>query len=123
MSCLLGNPLLPCHSREDRITCMPYSLMLCKDCLLVINAMDSSCTSLRGCGLSARPALLTDAVCCSAQAQKVVKEKLGVAERVLKLAELCRKLETEQEKILPFWNEQAAAAHLQVSSILSCKVP
>ena len=50
----------------------------------------------------------------SAQAQKVLKEKLGTAERILKVAELCRKLETEQEKILPFWDEQAAAAQAQV---------
>jgi hypothetical protein len=29
--------------------------------------------------------------------------KLGTAETVLKLCELCRKYETEQEKVLPFF--------------------
>jgi hypothetical protein len=32
-----------------------------------------------------------------------LKSKLGTAETVLKLCELCRKYETEQEKVLPFF--------------------
>ena len=40
---------------------------------------------------------------CSSDAERLLKQKLGSAERILKVAELCRKLETEQEKVLPFW--------------------
>ena len=40
---------------------------------------------------------------CSSGAERLLKQKLGAAERILKVAELCRKLETEQEKVLPFW--------------------
>lgn len=36
--------------------------------------------------------------------------KIGKAESVLKLAEMCRKLETEQEKVIPFWNITAVSA-------------
>lgn len=36
-----------------------------------------------------------------------LKNNLGLAERILKLAELARKLETEQEKILPFYESSA----------------
>lgn len=45
---------------------------------------------------------------------KVLKTKLERAERILKLAELTRKLETEREKVLPFYEssveEEAKAA-------------
>jgi len=34
---------------------------------------------------------------------KSLKEKLSLAERILKTAELCRKFETEREKVLPFY--------------------
>jgi hypothetical protein len=37
-----------------------------------------------------------------------LKKKLAKAESVLKLAEICRKLETEQEKVLPFWSAAEA---------------
>ena len=33
---------------------------------------------------------------------------MGSAERILKLGELCRKLETEQEKVLPFCSPEEA---------------
>lgn len=33
-----------------------------------------------------------------------LRSKLEKAESVLKLAEMCRKLETEQEKVVPFWS-------------------
>lgn len=33
----------------------------------------------------------------------ILQGKLAVAENILKLAELARKYETEQEKVLPFW--------------------
>lgn len=49
---------------------------------------------------------------CSANANKELKRKLESAERILKLGELCRKLETEQEKVLPFCTpEQALGLH------------
>jgi len=34
---------------------------------------------------------------------KSLNEQLGLAERILKTAELCRKFETEREKVLPFY--------------------
>ncbi|GMH33964.1 hypothetical protein BSKO_01798 [Bryopsis sp. KO-2023] len=39
---------------------------------------------------------------CSGQAQGDLETKLQKATAILKLAEMCRKMETEQEKILPF---------------------
>jgi hypothetical protein len=33
-----------------------------------------------------------------------LRKKLAKAESILKLAEVCRKMETEQEKVLPFWS-------------------
>uniref|UniRef100_A0A061R1K0 Dynein regulatory complex subunit 2 n=1 Tax=Tetraselmis sp. GSL018 TaxID=582737 RepID=A0A061R1K0_9CHLO len=38
----------------------------------------------------------------SGSAEENLKEKQDLAEQILKLAELCRKMETEQEKVLPF---------------------
>ncbi len=38
----------------------------------------------------------------SGNAEKDLGSKQELAEQILKLAELCRKMETEQEKILPF---------------------
>lgn len=35
--------------------------------------------------------------------QKAIKSQLEVAERVLKVSEACRKLETEHEKVMPFY--------------------
>jgi hypothetical protein len=32
-----------------------------------------------------------------------LKEYLSLGERILKTAELCRRLETEKEKVLPFY--------------------
>lgn len=45
---------------------------------------------------------------CSANANAALTKKLSAAERILKLGELCRKLETEQEKVLPFCTPQEA---------------
>ena len=45
---------------------------------------------------------------CSANANMELKKKLASAERILKLGELCRKLETEQEKVLPFCSPEQA---------------
>lgn len=39
---------------------------------------------------------------CSGQSKTELKEKLSKSTSILKLAEMCRKMETEQEKILPF---------------------
>mgnify|MGYP003684409293 CR=1 FL=1 len=39
---------------------------------------------------------------------KTLKEKLEKAERILKLAEVTRKLETEREKVLPFYESSVA---------------
>ncbi|KAG2490043.1 hypothetical protein HYH03_011508 [Edaphochlamys debaryana] len=44
----------------------------------------------------------------SATAMEALKGKLALAENVLKLAELARKYETEQEKVLPFWSPAQA---------------
>lgn len=38
-----------------------------------------------------------------------LRSKLEKAESVLKLAEMCRKLETEQEKVIPFWSITAVS--------------
>ncbi|GFR42630.1 hypothetical protein Agub_g3566, partial [Astrephomene gubernaculifera] len=46
----------------------------------------------------------------SSAAMDTLKAKLAVAENVLKLAELARKYETEQEKVLPFWSPAEAVA-------------
>ncbi|KAK9816665.1 hypothetical protein WJX72_003464 [[Myrmecia] bisecta] len=44
----------------------------------------------------------------SAAAEAALQNKLEAAERILKLGELCRKLETEQEKVLPFCSVEEA---------------
>jgi len=38
-----------------------------------------------------------------------LKELISLAERILKTAELCRKLETEKEKVLPFYESDPEA--------------
>lgn len=38
-----------------------------------------------------------------------LKENIGLAERILKLAELARKLETEREKVAPYYGSSVAA--------------
>eukprot|EP01136_Pigoraptor_vietnamica_P024255 Opistho-1_new@77130 len=59
---------------------------------------------------------LTRLTIASNAAIKALKQRLSDAERMLKLAEMNRKLETEQEKVLPFYaatvtdNDAAAAA-------------
>lgn len=39
---------------------------------------------------------------CSGNAENDLSSKKALAENILKLAELCRKMETEQEKVMPF---------------------
>ncbi|CAG9461858.1 unnamed protein product [Pedinophyceae sp. YPF-701] len=39
-----------------------------------------------------------------------LNERIRLAERILKLGELCRRLETDQEKVTPFWSSAAALA-------------
>lgn len=57
---------------------------------------------------------LMDLTIHSQAASKTLKEKLDRAERILKLGEVTRKLETEREKVLPFYEssveEEARAA-------------
>lgn len=40
-----------------------------------------------------------------------LKDKTALGERILKTAELCRKLETEKEKVLPFYQSDPEAAN------------
>jgi len=47
---------------------------------------------------------LTELVTNSRQSVLTLKDSLTLGERTLKLAELCRKLETEREKVLPFYD-------------------
>eukprot|EP00798_Chlamydomonas_sp_ICE-L_P003323 gene3323-13354_t len=44
----------------------------------------------------------------SHSAEETLNKKLAVAENILKLSELCRKYETEQEKVLPFYSPAQA---------------
>jgi len=46
----------------------------------------------------------------SGAAMEALRTRIAVAERILKLAEFCRRLETEQEKVLPFWSPAEALA-------------
>ena len=46
---------------------------------------------------------MTELVTNSRNADLKLKENLTLGERILKTAELCRKLETEREKVLPFY--------------------
>lgn len=46
---------------------------------------------------------LTDLTQNARNCIKSLKDQLGLAERILKTAELCRKFETEREKVLPFY--------------------
>ena len=41
-------------------------------------------------------------------AHESLSKKLSLAERILRLSEICRKLETEQEKVLPFYQDTQA---------------
>merc|ERR1719262_1916540 len=46
---------------------------------------------------------LTDLTANARQCIRSLKDQLTLAERILKTAELCRKFETEREKVLPFY--------------------
>jgi len=46
----------------------------------------------------------------SGAAADSLKERIALAERILRLSEFCRALETEQEKVLPFWSPAEALA-------------
>jgi hypothetical protein len=52
---------------------------------------------------------LTDLTKATAEARAKVAAKVQLAERILKQAELASKLETEQEKVLPFYQSSALA--------------
>merc|ERR1712232_947065 len=56
--------------------------------------------------------LLTELTKDSRHAIKQLKEKLQVAEGILRQAEMCRKLETEQEKVLPFYSDSISTTEL-----------
>jgi dynein regulatory complex subunit 2 len=57
------------------------------------------------------------------EASKVIRARLERAERVVKLSEVCRKLETEEEKILPFYPSAVQDAELaQYASDETAKV-
>ena len=51
--------------------------------------------------------------------KKTLRDKKGLAERILKLAERARKYETEYEKILPFGDETTSAASSKVDDSVS----
>jgi len=57
--------------------------------------------------------LLTELTKDSREATKALKAKLQVAEGLLRQAEMCRKLETEQEKVLPFYSDSITAEELE----------
>merc|ERR1719220_92985 len=42
-----------------------------------------------------------------------LNDQLGLAERILKTAELCRKFETEREKVLPFYLSREVLAEFE----------
>jgi dynein regulatory complex subunit 2 len=48
-------------------------------------------------------AKLTKLTIESDKSLRVLKEKQEKAEQILRIAEMCRKLETEEEKVLPFY--------------------
>eukprot|EP00842_Homolaphlyctis_polyrhiza_P000154 jgi/Hompol1/1139/HPOL_001068-RA len=48
---------------------------------------------------------LTELTILSNNVLKVLKEKVHMAEEIIKLAEMNRKLETESERVIPFYNE------------------
>ena len=56
--------------------------------------------------------LLTQLTRDSRGCTNTLKEKLTVAEGLLRQAEMCRKLETEQEKVLPFYSDSITADEL-----------
>jgi hypothetical protein len=47
----------------------------------------------------------------SRKCASTLKDVVTLGERILKTAELCRKLETEKEKVLPFYASDAEAAN------------
>ena len=44
-----------------------------------------------------------------------MKKKMELAEKILRQAEICRKLETEEEKILPFYAETVTQEELEAA--------
>merc|ERR1712093_22359 len=60
---------------------------------------------------------LTDLTQNARSCIKSLNDKLGVAENILKTAELCRKYETEREKVLPFYNSRDLQAELEGGDI------
>ena len=50
----------------------------------------------------------------SKECMDTLKDYQKLGERILKTAELCRKLETEREKVLPFYESQADGEEVQM---------
>ncbi len=48
----------------------------------------------------------------SREASDTLRKRIELAEQILRQAEICRKLETEEEKILPFYAESVSAEEL-----------
>jgi hypothetical protein len=48
----------------------------------------------------------------SREANDKLKSKIEVAEQIIRLAEICRKLETEEEKVIPFYAESVTQEEL-----------
>jgi len=59
--------------------------------------------------------LLTELTKDSREATKALKAKLQVAEGLLRQAEMCRKLETEQEKVLPFYADSLSLEEVEAA--------
>uniref|UniRef100_A0A8C9FY59 Uncharacterized protein n=1 Tax=Pavo cristatus TaxID=9049 RepID=A0A8C9FY59_PAVCR len=59
----------------------------------------------------------------SGAALKALGEVVGKAERVLRLAELCRRLESEEEKVLPFYPSSLAEGELDDAERLLREAP
>ncbi|XP_017334699.1 dynein regulatory complex subunit 2 [Ictalurus punctatus] len=55
---------------------------------------------------------LVNQIKCSDNACKKLQDIMGKGERLLSLADICRKLETEQEKVLPFYTSSVNAEEL-----------
>merc|ERR1719161_2453537 len=60
---------------------------------------------------------LTDLTQNSRNCIKSLTDQLGVAENILKTAELCRKFETEREKVLPFYISRDLTQELENDEI------
>ncbi|KAJ3083315.1 Dynein regulatory complex subunit 2, partial [Physocladia obscura] len=62
---------------------------------------------------------LTDLTLLSSKVLKDINEKVEKAEMIIKLAEMNRKLETEKEKVVPFYAESLVAADVEFNAPLN----